>query len=801
MGAGAHPKYIMKKFLTISLLAVVALNLFAAGAKISIRADKPGHSVSPALWGIFFEDINLSTDGGVYPELVRNRSFEDSEQPDNWKITTAPDAKSEIAIDSSGPLNPLNRHSLRVKLDGSASLVNDGYYGMNIVKGESYVFKFAVRATNGFSGSVAVKILAAGKELASGEVKGISGGWKYYTLDLTSADTDSKAHLQLDLSGRGTLFLDMVSLSPTKTWKNHGLRPDLAEAMGALKPAFLRFPGGCWVEGENMSRMYNWKKTVGAVDVRTSLFNIWGYNATHGVGFHEYLQMAEDLGAEPLFCINVGMSHRENAPMDVMDQWVQDALDAIEYANGPTNSVWGGLRAKNGHPAPFNLKYMEIGNENGGPAYAQRWPLFVKAIKAKYPEMQLLANHWLGAYPKEPMPDIVDEHYYDKPEWFMQHADKYDNYDRNGPKIFVGEYAVTRNAGLGNLRGAIGEAAFMTGMERNSDIVTMAAYAPLFCNANHKRWPINLINFDSSRWFGIPSYYVQKLFAEHRGTVTLPTSVEAGTTEEPLPSGGIGVGTWNTSAEFKDIKVTAPDGKVLLSSDFSKDSKGWKKLGGGNWAVESGVLKQTNAGREFVRALAGDRSWTDYTMELKARKISGREGFLILFHNGDDEDRSWWNLGGWENSRHGVEIGETLDPKRGRIETGRWYDIKVEVSGDSVKCSLDGKLVHEIKSTRRTVKSLFASATRDQKSGDIIVKVVNSAATPTETEIDLGGAEKLAGSAQAIVLTSGNPKDENTLEEPTKVAPKTETITISGTKFTRAFPGNSFTVLRLNAEK
>ena len=790
----------MKQLLSIALLSATALSLVATPAKISVQVDQPGHAVSPHLWGIFFEDINLSADGGLYPELVRNRSFEDSEQPENWKLVNASGGKGEMATDTSRPLNPMNRRSLRVKLDGTSSLINEGYYGMSIVKGDSYTFKVAARAADGFNGPINVKLLAAGRELAGGEIKSVSGDWKYYTLDLTAADSDPKATLRINLSGKGTLFLDMVSLIPTKTWKQSGLRPDLAEAMTALKPAFFRFPGGCWVEGEDLSRVYNWKKTVGNVDVRTPLYNIWQYNATHGIGYHEYLQMAEDLGAEPMFCINVGMSHRENVPMDLMGQWVQDALDAIEYANGPTNTVWGGLRARNGHPAPFNMKYLEIGNENGGPAYAERWPLFVKAIMAKHPEIQLIANHWAGGYPKQPMPEIVDEHYYNTPEWFMQHAGQYDSYDRNGPKIFVGEYAVTRNAGLGNLRGAIGEAAFMTGMERNSDVVVMAAYAPLFCNANHKRWPVNLINFDSHRWFGIPSYYVQQLFAEHRGDVTLPTTVEAAVVEEPLPAGAIGVGTWNTAAEFKDIKVTAPDGKVLFTSDFSKNSDGWKKLGGGTWSVQDDVLKQT-AEREFVRAIAGDKSWGDYTLELKARKISGREGFLILFHIGDDEDRIWWNLGGWENTQHAIELGGTLDGKRGRIETGRWYDIKVEVKGMSVKCSLDGKVVHDLKNTRASMKSLFASATRDKATGDIIVKVVNSAAGPLETEIDLAGAGRLGATAQAIVLTSESPKDENTLDEPTKVSPKTETLKISGNKFTRSFPGNSFTVLRIPAGK
>lgn len=514
----------MKKLLTIGLLCATAFGLAAAPAKISVQVDKPAHPVAPTLWGIFFEDINLSADGGIYPELVRNRSFEDSEAPENWKLVNVAEGKSEITIDTNRPLNPLNRRSLRVKVDGGASLINEGYWGMNMVKGDGYTLKLAARATDGFSGPISVKILAVGKELAAGEITGISADWKYYTLDLTATGSDPKASLNIHFTGKGTVFLDMVSLMPKKSWKNHGLRPDLMEAIDVMKPAFLRFPGGCWVEGEYMARMYNWKKTIGHVDVRQPLYNIWQYYATHGLGYHEYLVMCEDLGAEPLFDINCGMSHKENVPMDLMDQWVQDALDAIEYANGPTNTVWGGLRARNGHRAPFNMKYLEIGNENGGSAYRERWPLFVKAIKAKYPEIQLIANHWQGGYPKEPMPEIVDEHYYNTPEFFMQQAHRYDNYDRKGPKIFVGEYAVTRNTGKGNLRGAIGEAAFMTGMERNSDIVTLAAYAPLFCNDNHKRWPVNLINFDSSRWFGIPSYYVQKLFSEHRGDVVLPTS-------------------------------------------------------------------------------------------------------------------------------------------------------------------------------------------------------------------------------------------------------------------------------------
>ena len=350
----------IKSFMLIGILGVTTLSLIAAPAKIAVQVDQSGHAVSPHLWGIFFEDINLSADGGLYPEFVRNRSFEDSEEPVNWKLVNASGDASHMATDTSRPLNPFNRRSLCLKLDRAASLINEGYWGMNIVEGEGYTLKLAARAAESFKGAITAKLLAAGQTLAEGEISGITRNWNYYTIHLTAAGSDPKAKLQFDFSGQGTLFLDMVSLLPKRTWKHHGLRIDLAEAIHALKPAFLRFPGGCWVEGNDMAHMYNWKKTVGSVDVRTPLYNIWQYHATHGIGYHEYLQLAEDLGAEPLFCINVGMSHQENIPMDQMGQWVQDALDAIEYANGPTNTVWGGQRAKNGHPQPFNLKYLEI---------------------------------------------------------------------------------------------------------------------------------------------------------------------------------------------------------------------------------------------------------------------------------------------------------------------------------------------------------------------------------------------------------------------------------------------------------
>jgi alpha-L-arabinofuranosidase len=782
-----------------SPLVLTALALFAslasraAPATLTVHVDQPGHAISPLLWGIFFEDINLSADGGIYPELVRNRSFEDSDQPEFWKLANEGDGKSTMAIDTSHPLNPFNRRSLRVRLQGAVSLRNEGYWGMALAQGQACQIRLAARAADGFKGPLGVTLESqAGQALAKGEVAGLTDKWKWFTLELTAAETDPKARLRLTAAGEGTFWLDMVSVLPRKTWKDHGLRPDLCEMLAGLKPSFVRFPGGCWVEGDDLAHMYHWKNTVGDIAHRQPLWNIWQYNATHGLGFHEYLQLAEDLGAEPLFCINVGMSHREVVPLDQMGPWVQDALDALEYANGPAGTLWGGLRAKNGRPAPFRLKYLEIGNENGGPAYHERWELFYKAVKAKYPEVQLVANVW-GGYPTRFRPDIIDEHYYDNPDFFIRQAGHYDKYDRQGPKVFVGEYAVTSGAGLGNLRGAVGEAAFMTGLERNSDVVVMGSYAPLFVNVNHKRWPINLIGFDGARVYGLPSYYVQQMFSANRGDVVLPAEVESPRAEEGARGGAIGVGTWLTQAEFKDIQVTRA-GETLYACDFAHGTQGWKLLGGGDWSVREGALRQS-AIKENLRAIAGDKNWTNYTYSLKARKLGGAEGFLILFRVKDENAKSWWNLGGWGNRRHGVELGGIITETPGSIETGRWYDIRLEVQDANIKCFLDGQLVHDVKVP--AVQSLYASASLARSAGEVILKVVNVSAAELPTAIRLAGAARIQAPAKAIVLSSASPLDENTLDHPTKVAPVARTLDLRAPDFQHVFPPNSVTVLRV----
>jgi alpha-L-arabinofuranosidase len=768
-------------------------------ASITVHADREGPKVSPLLYGIFFEDINCSADGGIYAELIRNRSFEDSDKLEHWTLQSGGDGKVEATIDTTRPISPRNPRSLRVKIQepghAYAGVVNRGYWGIPVKQGQTYRLSLQARADEGFAEPLTVALVGAGGRCyAKQQLPSLTDRWKHYECELASNGTDPKAQLEIVGAGKGTFYLDMVSLFPAKTWKerSNGLRPDLAAMLEGLKPAFVRFPGGCWVEGDTMKLAYRWKQTLGDPSERPTQFNIWNYHATHGLGFHEYLQMCEDLGAEPLFVINCGMSHRENVPMDRMGEFVQDALDAIEYCNGAADSTWGRLRASHGHPAPFNLKYMEIGNENGGPAYQQRYALFHDAIKKAHPGMILIANVPTSRRPA----DVVDEHYYSTPEFFIQQAERYDRYDRKGPKIYVGEFAVTQGCGLGNLRAAVGEAAFMIGMERNSDIVVMSSYAPLFVNVNHRGWNPDLINYDGSRVYGIPSYFVQKMFAENRGDVVLPAEVEAPTHDRGPAAGSIGVGTWATQAEFKDLKVTRGD-RTLWSADLSRGTEGWR-LHGGDWKVVDGALRQNRRG-ENIRAIAGDKGWSDYTISLKARKLGGAEGFLILFRVGDENQKSWWNLGGWGNTRHAIEIGGEISPGvPGRIETGRWYDIRVELEGQRIRCFLDSKLVHDV--TPPPMRSLYASATRSTASGTMILKVVNTSGQSLATEIRVQGVPKLAGPASAVTLTSANPTDENSLEHPSRVAPVERRVEVEGTAIHEAFPANSVTVIRVKSE-
>jgi hypothetical protein len=507
----------IRTIFTLAMLAFVANATAAAApapAKLTVQTDNPGHAVSPMLYGVFFEEINRAGDGGLYAEMIQNRSFEDSEKdPTAWTIE-AGDA-AVVEIDRSHPMkadqrfNPSTLH-VRLAAGGAARIGNEGFKGMSVRNQRTYQFSLMLR---GGVEEMTASLRSRDNKLISNVLKlEKSDDWKKLDQRFSATADDANARLVIECKGTGEFWLDMVSLFPRPRWNGMPLRADLAGMVDELRPAFMRFPGGCWVEGETLAGAYRWKETIGDVANRRTQYNLWKYTSTHGLGFHEYLQLAESLGAEPLFVINCGMSHKEVAPMSDMQPYVQDALDAIEYANGPEDSKWGALRAKNGHKTPFRLKYMQIGNENGGKEYNERYALLYDAIKKQYPEIRLIANLWHGKPTSRPI-EILDEHYYNNPDFFIANADRYDKYDRKGEKIYVGEYAVTRDAGQGNLMAALGEAAFMTGLERNSDVVVMASYAPLFANVHYKAWNPDMICFDASRAYGTPSYYVQQMFA------------------------------------------------------------------------------------------------------------------------------------------------------------------------------------------------------------------------------------------------------------------------------------------------
>jgi len=557
---------------TLAIKVLAALFLFALTASnssngaepavtLTVQADKPGAKISPTMWGVFFEDINFGADGGLYAELVKNRSFEFPNATMGWSNVSTGNRASIMEIHDKDPFNAANPHYLRVKVypDCKDSMVsNEGFRGMGIREGEDYTFSAQIRAVEG-SPALRIELAAPdGRKLAEAKLSGFTKEWKKYSATLQAAATEPKAKLNIHVEGQGVAVdMDMVSLFPVKTWKNRpgGLRADMVQMIADLKPGFMRFPGGCIVEGRWLDIRYQWKTTIGDPAERKLIINRWNNEFKHrptpdyfqsfGLGFFEFFQMCEDIGAEPLPIINCGMACQFNSnelvPLDQLQPYIQDALDLIEFAKGPATSVWGKKRAEMGHPQPFNMKLLGVGNEQWGPQYFERYELFAKAIKAKYPEIKLVSS--AGPSPnderfkfawsklRELKADIVDEHCYDMPKWFFDGATRYDKYPRNGPKVFMGEYAAqSLNIVNPNNRNdwgcALSEAAFMTGLERNADVVVMSSYAPLFAHIDAWQWTPDLIWCNNLNVYGTPSYYVQQIFSRNRGDVVLPVKID-----------------------------------------------------------------------------------------------------------------------------------------------------------------------------------------------------------------------------------------------------------------------------------
>jgi alpha-L-arabinofuranosidase len=826
----ATDSFIKRMALVWAMLGLsLATPLWAADtAQLTVKVDQPGVKISPILYGLMTEEINYSYDGGLYAELIRNRAFKDNaSEPVHWALVNSDGAEGKIALDSTDPVNTTAlTKSLRLETtkvgDGQrVGVADDGYWGIPVRPNTTYHASFYAKANADFKGPLTVDIEPndgkAGTPAASATVPHISTDWKKYDVTLTTGQVAESADNRFVISAGapGTVWFSLVSLfPPTFNDRPNGNRIDIMNLLKEMHPAFLRFPGGNYVEGNDFADRFNWKITVGPLEDRPGHNSPWRYRSSDGMGLLEFLDWCEDLHMQPVMAVFAGfcLNGRYVATGEELKPHVQDALDEIEYVTGDASTKWGAKRAADGHPEPFKLNYVEIGNEDalggGAKTYEERFAAFYDAIKAKYPNLQIIATTRVH----DRTPDVVDDHFYRSPRQMERDTHHYDpeKIPRSGPKIFVGEWATREgNNPTPNMNCALGDSAWMTGMERNSDLVIMASYAPLFVNVNPggMQWATDLIGYKALSSYGSPSYYAQVMFSQNRGDTVLPVEVIAATQPDyvaPEPHGGIGVATWNTQSEYKNIKVTNGD-KVLYESDFSKGTDGWRPTRGSQWSVADGAYRQSASG-DNRRSVTGDRDWTDYTLSLQARKISGREGFLIMVHAADSNNYVWWNVGGWNNTLTALEAIQDGESNRiseqvpVTVEPNRWYDIRMEVKGRNIKCYLDDKLVSEgTEAPAPPPATLFATASRDDASGDVILKVVNADGTGRPVNIKLDGAKNVAPQASVEVL-SGQPRDVNTLENPTKVAPQQSTIENAAASFTHELPAYSVNVIRFKAQ-
>lgn len=752
-------------------------------------------------YGIFYEEINHGGDGGLYAELIRNRSFEDnSANPDSWWGLGG----MQMELVTEGLLNAAQRHALKVTVnEPNAGVRNEGFWGMNIVRGETYTLTFWAKTQNSYRGKLWAELQNDNfGNLGRTEFDvNLTTQWQKFTVTITATANQTKGWLAIKATEPMVMFLDVVSLMPP-TYKNrpNGCRRDLAEMLAALHPRFVRFPGGCYVEGtwrDNQTNRFEWKKTVGPIEQRPGHMNVnWGYRVSDGLGFHELLQLSEDLDAEPLFVVNVGLGHGWMQPYNDLGEYIQEALDALEYANGDATTHYGAMRAEAGHPEPFGLRLIEVGNENynfvhwdngdQNDHYAERYAAFYKAIKEKYPDVTLIGNveswgtdepSWRNGNPVE----IVDEHYYRSTAWFGRQYNKYDNYSRDRYKVYAGEYAVTSDFGSwGNLNAALAEAVYMAGMERNSDVCVMASYAPIFCNENHGwPWMPDMIRFNASAAFGTPSYWVQQMMGSNVGHQNI-TWTERGNLINNL-NASFALSSWGTSVTYDNLSIKDGSGQIVYATDFSDADDyvlNWNATGG-EWDITGGKLNQTSTTMFGDCNVCYNLTGDNCTIELDARKNSGAEGFLIAFSYNDPQNYVWWNLGGWNNTQHAIEqcidgVKQTLASAAGSLTTGTNYHLRIVKAAEQVYCYVGDSLYHQV--ALPDARRVYAAAALNESEDQLIVKLVNTGANDQETTFRFRDFATTGETITTQVLTSEHGSDENTMQDRLKVQPTMATL-------------------------
>ena len=854
---------------------------------LSVDAADEVHEISDMLYGIFFEDINFAADGGLYGEMVINRSFEygalaTDDELHGWSAVGVSDYKV-VTDDTEGCLNANNKNYLVISNTSGekAGVANRGFLdGMAVEKGVKYDFSVYAKSLENYSGKITVRLVAGENIAAEAAVDGITSEWTKYELELVSELTaNENVYLQV-LIDNGSVALDMISLFPP-TYKNHGMRADLAQLLADLEPAFLRFPGGCVIEGYDEETAYSWKDSIGVGadgeplefngvygDAAARLYgiNIWTDTAatedplpcymSYGLGFYEYFVLAEDIGAIGVPVLNCGLycQMRGKGPVDMntelFEQYLQDMADLVEFCRGDETTKWGKVRISMGHAEPFELKYICIGNENEAEDYYERYEAFLARFneeKAKNPEMyeglELIYsagaaeatsgwnyyNSYVNAYEyaKENNIDIndyagaIDQHYYMTPDWFLKNTDYYDedNYVRDfesmtdtiyggAIQVFVGEYAAKSNT----LEAALAEAAYMTGLERNGDIVKMAAYAPLFGNLTATHWSPDLIWFDNDDVTGSINYYVQKLFSTNAGTTLLGSSLDGADIAEAPLEGMVGLGTWNTSAEFDNVKiVNNKTGETVGEDDFSGFSFwwDWHKAGAGKWKVSDGKLTETETEHDYTElgtsVYFGDADWSDYTYTFTAKKLEGEEGFYIPFLVEDENNCFYWNIGGWGNTKTALQRMEN-GAKTGAINgtatdftvvSGVEYEISIVVDGTNIKGYIDGVMMFDYDAVSDSNAEAYQVVSTDD-SGDIIIKLVNVTENDRTFAIDIANAENIGSSATVYQVAGDSLANDNILGQEEDCKMTEFTVNGVSAQFNYTVPQYSATVIRIS---
>lgn len=787
------------------------------------------------LYGLFFEDINHAADGGLYGELVQNRSFEfDKIDRAEYHSLTAWE-KSEGAewkICTDAPLHPENTHYARVKAASGAYIRNLGYNtGIYVEEGKQY--DFSAWARNAGVASRAEKEHQAVEEqppvqltvsvveedgtvcAVAGETLTIaSDNWTKKELVLTATKTTTKGRLQISFMQDGMVDLDMVSLFPQDTFlgKKGGLRRDIAEALQEMKPKFMRFPGGCLthdgsLNDKDRNSMYRWRRTLGPVEQRPTWRNNWGYNQTLGLGYFEYFCFCEEIGAKPLPVVPAGFNpHKgEGVPLSELGDWVQETLDLIEFANGDETTAYGKVRAQMGHPAPFGLEYLGIGNEEIGDGFFERYPYFHNAIRERYPEIKIINTAgpfavgegydagWESA--KKYGSDLVDEHYYSSPEWFLGNMHHYDDFDENGPKVFLGEYASWGNT----YYNAIVEAAYMTHLEK-AKAVALACYAPMLANVDYTNWRPDMLWFDNHRIMKTPNYHVQKMFMVNQGTAEVRYETEnlsevvKLSDKETLP-GDITIVGNDVEGRIWDITVTEYGNEAGAETCGTVVDEPCHTATDEPRVSHIPDLTVTKENTEH-HILSVDSQ--KYTLEFKFKRSAGRKGLKIFFGRTKTE-QTLWEFGGWDNWDCNImafynERGATISHRIFHVEDIE-YTLRLEVEGRSIRTYVNGALWNDTVNRLPELEELYISASVEEspEGSRTIVKAVNLTGEAKTTAVCLEGATKTV--ADITELSGHGLTEENSLDVPDKVAPKETTAEVEDNTLQYTFPPHSVTVL------